>query len=814
MSSVTFKQQAQSLYDSAARYAASPMAHHKELRTVSRQIEHLGQRIQSLAPSPDTETAMGLLMRARTITIPDSGKTEPYCYDLRFNTMIPAQKVAPFNAGYRALQIPMISTYNQLSMPEVTHRLNPACMHLLPQDLQQAVGSLQGKQVDLFCQTVNTFYLRQFYKKKRPCNVNIHQWAHPALQPGKSAKKHFPMGLFPIWGVHNAKGKSAHPRPSPIALGSLSPIEVISHPGNPKKNQAAMLYSPDTAHFMLSEESPFSIVWLAALDGKDRVLLSRITMLHTNIDPIAKAICGAQENCTEHDAYLQTLTADVNQALRVVLNPCLSAFEKGQEVDALKLVEALPEWHKKNIYKHAYFLKGSPQGIHASFGKEAFLNGKEIDKKYHLTPQEKKEAIIRHAQEVLAVLVDQPIQLITASAGMIPTHDVNSLQLIALAEKFEDDDYTALDDFHALDAKVQGQIFGAIWRLNGSPSGDKYGRTRFAACDNKERAQAIYLAVSSKPFIPHKSPEQPTVQPKKKTDVDMAIAAKIDAIEKLQKALESVDLIQSLPKKEHRDQLCALFEQLGFNRGAIYMELGKRANQPEKQRMAYGKAHFTPNEPLKAMLRDGISKMEAELLAMPQTKHIEAPAKKQAAPLQELVDLVNDYRRGKSFTSAAYLQKFASIMRKLGYANGGLDQLGQPEPLAFNEVFPRICQMLGLKGVTCEFVMADKKGMEQPLSGKDVAAYVYQENHFSTWIKEKDRFHLCPEFLDLDQQIEASNIPKSLTLPGLIGECGHRVGLLVRSPSMNHSERYAGKLPNINSCAFEACIHVLAKILP
>lgn len=190
-----------------------------------------------------------------------------------------------------------------------------------------------------------------------------------------------------------------------------------------------------------------------------------------------------------------------------------------------------------------------------------------------------------------------------------------------------------------------------------------------------------------------------------------------------------------------------------------------------------------------------------------------------ATILNSIQTLVTAYRKGEMITTDSYKNQFSKIMSQLGYENGGLDEQGNPIAEEFKPLFDKIAARLGAQGVTCREAWSNNRA--EDLANEHVAAFVYHNGgHFSTWICQKndqdqEEFHSCPEYLLLEEGfIQTNEGLEPLNKQDFIAQYGQYPGYVIYSNQKNGSTTYPGKLPNINSCAFDSAIHVLAKILP
>ncbi|MBS3904537.1 MAG: hypothetical protein KGZ39_04350 [Simkania sp.] len=576
---------AHGLYSEVCKWTADPARYHKQLRETEAKIELFMQQIKSSGSVQENERALNTLMHARNATVINTSRGTAV-----FNTIFPREAPSIMNVGYLVPQVPLICTYDQKGAPSSLsmglYRLSPSCLHLMPKEVLTAIGDLGGKRVDIFCQTLDTSMALTppYYHIGRPANLYTHPWSYDTIVPGTDIKREFPMGLFPIWGIRDAKGNTTHSKPHPLAFDKLSNMLVHAHP-----RSGRLVYSPDDAHFMIDEASPFSITWAVVKDKKERVLITRIIMLHDlRRDPIMAALAHATQDGGHLDAHLGVLSSNVDRAIQDVLHLPKQALEQGNFVPFLQL----PEWHKKNIYKHASTIKGSSGDSVADFDNLQLGAALEI-----------------HAQELLHILVRQPVELLSDSVAIRSMHDEGSKQLIALAEKFDDHDSSAMEDFATLAGDLQKEVFLALWRLNGHPRTDlDFARKYFAVCSDDERARALYLAASSKPLA---SLEVPKKKSEATASEEVFLGHDDGLIEKLGRLIQRIEILKANPRSlERTQQLHNLFDQLHIDKQAkydIYDNIGTRAGKAPEDRRAYGRAHLADSlSGLQAILREFI----------------------------------------------------------------------------------------------------------------------------------------------------------------------------------------------------------------
>ncbi len=643
-----YKEQAQALIEQATKLTDAPTPDHQQIRLLQGRIEELFKEI--LKTKTDQPEAIQLLNRARNITTPNTaqdGIVRSSIKDrLYINTLCPLIPPTMRNSAYHNLQFPTVSTYHVIASPIAGYRLAPTCLPLLPSSLKKAVGDLDGRVVDLLSVTLDTRAVANGFAEShlgRPLNFNSHLWAYPDILLGNDVKLLFPMGLFPIFGVSSAQGVTKHKKPRPIALGSLQPLQVHAHArfsGKDKdKKPEYMLYSPDDAHFMIDPAAPFSATWAAVLDGDKRVLITRLMMVHNFEDPFMQAFVQASKNCQHLDAHLVKLKQAFEQTAQAIFDPLAKALLNGEQEEILKQFKALPAWHQTNIARHAGLIKDPTSKKPANFGKLAFLNSDKIDQTDRLSKEEQLKAFQGHLAELLHILYSDLAGLMNASGdihGKLPK-DVSTL--MQLAQKYEDNDPSAAEEFAKLKPELQHKVFKAIWRLNDRQDKDfvKYGKKQFETCSPQERIKALYLAATALPFRKAELPKsiklaQLTLEPKDekefkrlpvpkqhvvKTPPDSPISTKpstsstkptptsppspkkVGPHAKLAMVLDFLEPLSSLKDKERAEQLHALFDSLAIDKEKVkyelYKDLGRKAGRKDKAAFEYGRSHFGHN---------------------------------------------------------------------------------------------------------------------------------------------------------------------------------------------------------------------------
>jgi hypothetical protein len=174
--------------------------------------------------------------------------------------------------------------------------------------------------------------------------------------------------------------------------------------------------------------------------------------------------------------------------------------------------------------------------------------------------------------------------------------------------------------------------------------------------------------------------------------------------------------------------------------------------------------------------------------------------------LPELQTIIKLLHSGQDISVHDYKHAFVETMKRLGYSNP-LNEMGDPESLEFDEVFHKICKMLDLNDLICECVYDMPLQMEQ----QNVVAYVNCEGHFSTWLRFENGFSRVPEYVYIEGEgyicvTEAAYRDEN----DLIDEYQMMGGFIIRSTqSITYTTENIGKIPNVNTCGFEACIHIL-----
>ncbi|MBS3904436.1 MAG: hypothetical protein KGZ39_03830 [Simkania sp.] len=598
---VGFKEQALALHQEAIALQSDPSSTPFAIRGLAQAIDTLAQEILQTSPSEDGQQSLASLIRAKNILIQNSASTPES--RLYINTVCPYTQPVIQNTAYAKPQTPTVSTYGEIAAePLAIFRLAPTCFPLLPDALVQAIGPLDGCQVDLLSLVIDTRFPASCYGEGRPFNLNVHPWAHHDILPGWNVKKTISMGLFPCYNIYSANGNTTHKHPRPIELNALGPMPVHAHAEKDVKSPDAMLYSPDDAHFMIDPTCPFSLTWVAAHDGK-RALISRLLMIHDQKDPIMEAIICSLKECRDLDEHLDKLSRLLNAALQKTFSPISE-----NTMDPLTLFQSLPSWQKEAIRRQINILKEFPDPSFVS-----------IDQLRSLTLDEWGQAITMHIEEMLSIFVEEHIQLLNQSAKISHLHTKASQILLTLGQKFEEEDPSALEEFSKLSTALKEQTLHAIWRLNGHPrSSSSFGSDRFASCDNKERAQAIYTAVTSQPLP---KLEQAKLSGKEAPSIQAPLSRSgivtSGVSEKLQQVLKAIPTIKVLNANEQAKQLHALFDTLTIDKETvkypIYEELGALANKPLNQRREYGRSHFAADlDALALVIRNKIKALRMD----------------------------------------------------------------------------------------------------------------------------------------------------------------------------------------------------------
>jgi len=419
-------------------------------------------------------------------------QSHSYESTLQLNTLyhIPSTTAS---AGYNYLpQVPIVSAYGTLSTPTTVVRLDKESLSEAPEELRNALGDLKEKKVDCFYAVLDTRWINNLYSEnshnKRLLNVCVHRWAYPDAQPLEDLYEDVDMGIFPLIGIQ------ADNEPGGIAVGKLSPMHVHAHPLN--KDSKDLLYSPDNAHFKIDTQCPVQVMWVAA-KRHDRVLVTKLFLVNNYENSLGKAVVESFRECPNLDTYLTRLQQNVPQSIETPLATIIHLFEKN-DAEALTLFNKLPNWQKKEIYKHIWILHGRPMGVHHDFGQASFLN-KEIDPKFFSNDQQRAQAIKNHIAEMQDIFVASQGRLFSK----LNWHtDEEESAIYQTSQMFENDQTIeaneSLNNLFKTGIIKAEDIFNATWQLNGFPKdkGTTFGRDRFTAknCSNHERAQVLLLA--------------------------------------------------------------------------------------------------------------------------------------------------------------------------------------------------------------------------------------------------------------------------------------------------------------------------------
>ncbi len=630
-----YRDQAQALFYQAKQLALSPATTPQQIRGLQAKIKKLFQEIHQ-AKAPDRDT-VNVLKHARNVMIlntsgdPVLGPHFNRAKSIHFfaNILSPRLPPAIMNSGYDDLQFPTVSTYQILGVPIAGYRLSPTCLPLIPSTIKKAVGKLDGRIVDLQCVTINNdfassaAYIPQY--PARPFNLNVHRWAYPDLLLHNDVKRQFPMGLFPIWGVSSAKDATTHKHPQPIAIGSLKPLNVHSHPRLKDKKPEYMLYSPDNAHFMVDPAAPFSATWAAVLDGDKRVLITRLMMINQWEDPFMKEIVKATNNCRDLDAHFVALSDGFHRATTNVFGPLMQALINDDQETIRQCLDILPAWYKNEIYLKASLIRDPSVKPSSTFGRNAFVKSKHLAKLHHLNKKERMDVLQQFIRQLYRVLIGDLNSLVDASTDFYGKPSKDAGVLMELARKIEDQDPSANKSFAALRTELKNKVFKAIWRLNGRKQKDfiQVGKRQFATSSPQERAKALYLAVNSLSFKSSELPkiklqdlfippiQQNQVAQKPSTPNVPTSSASLKSrpvvkektakshTAKLQTILAVLNSLRPLKSEKRAKELHALFDRLGIDKETIkyeiYKDLGRQAGKKEQAAFDYGRSHFGHN---------------------------------------------------------------------------------------------------------------------------------------------------------------------------------------------------------------------------
>ena len=404
----------------------------------------------------------------------------------------------PLSSAYKQMRLPTVSIY---ATPEDEKKnlrrggiagniasicLSPAAIQHVPKSVQKAVGSLQGKQIDCFLTVIDARFLNTIlFEDDRYLSLCTHHWAYPNTQRKDDVKGDVLMGIFPEVGVSKSKTAGS------IAFGGLSPMRVHSHPDD----EGISLYSPDNAHFKIIPSSPFASFW-AATCKDNRVAFTKMLVILEGDHPISAHLLNTVKDSYDLGHYLATLR-NIPIAIDDTFRNLIQLLEI-EDPEVLDTFHRLPKTFQYGIYEQAWILFKSPIG-HANFGKASFENEPDLDKKYHCTNQQRKQAVYKYCQRLNSLLFQTQVDLTQNSQGFI--RGESGLRMMQCAQLFKQGEIgDAMFFFSQLLAEEQKAANYALWEICRCPHGisNSFGGDAFASGEISPhlKAEALALAAS------------------------------------------------------------------------------------------------------------------------------------------------------------------------------------------------------------------------------------------------------------------------------------------------------------------------------
>ncbi len=438
------------------------------------QISQIATRILH-SSDPNKKASLEKLSEVRSLVCLNSAKNPAYYFFTNLIEPIPPFLECP---AYKAAQIPTFSTYHTICNVLSAVRIDPACAwDLIPPEIQHTLGTSPPENTDLFFSIVHAKPIAT--EREGLGNVCFHRWAYPHLPFGADLKKDVLMGMFPLIGVQRAQDDAR------ISFGSLTPLRVHVHKND---HGNLMLYSPDNAHFRISTDMPFFACWITAqTDG--RACLNKTIGITNPRHPLGAALLESTKNCTSLAKHMDKLRSNVEAYLEREILPIadLAAADP-------KALLNLEPWIQNRVYGEVWKQKGSPMGISAHFGKEAFF-GENIDPRHFCSPEERAQAIRNFASSLKELLIGSQQTLFQTGLQKGPL--IESLMKIAIA--YQNDEIEAgMKLFDALEENQKNQVYKAMWEMHGCPldKGPNFGKERFLSGLGQEKAQAILTYAS------------------------------------------------------------------------------------------------------------------------------------------------------------------------------------------------------------------------------------------------------------------------------------------------------------------------------
>jgi hypothetical protein len=252
--------------------------------------------------------------------------------------------------------------------------------------------------------------------------------------------------------------------------------------------------------------------------------------------------------------------------------------------------------------------------------------------------------------------------------------------------------------------------------------------------------------------------------------------------------------------------------------GVLRMQLEERRNARAQQ---HG-AHFAQAQPARAGAAAPLqSRLVQRITAAPPASGSAAAPRPdvklaEGRVLPEVAGLVRGLRSGKAFSREQYLASFTTIMTTIGMRNF-MDSAGNPKSQVFTDVYGKMVRTMGIDSQTLTVGRANAIKTVDPVRGKLVAVIEEGGGHFFTWHYHAGNLLRAPEYVMIDglQTIMVEAQKQTFTdfsaQPPILGK--QFVCIYARDP-LPFNGSFPGMLPNINSCAVDASIQVLARILP
>lgn len=237
------------------------------------------------------------------------------------------------------------------------------------------------------------------------------------------------------------------------------------------------------------------------------------------------------------------------------------------------------------------------------------------------------------------------------------------------------------------------------------------------------------------------------------------------------------------------------------------------------------------------------------------TAKVEAVKSPETPTAKAILTLVKAYQQGKKLTQDEYQKQYVDIMTKLGFKKGDiLDPFDQPTEQDFQAVFAKLMEELKIKSDSPMFTFAELdhyltisamtddeiKNASPRIEEQNrhlVGFAVHTGAHFSTVLYENGNYTLIPEVVSAKNhrglEVERKISPKQtfntkkafltwvrqyarpvFEVPESPDNPLHAGFIITCAQKNNSIEPFKGELPNLNTCVFESCISLLAKIVP